>query len=230
MSSKSLFQSCLFVLMFSHPAWPQSTTPSCSCSWIHESESVPNDPAQQLKIQQLHFEGVNKLPVAEMEEIASGLKKRVYGKDDNWLDDLTERVQDEWQAHGYFQVRVKAQFRELVSSSPSKNVAVIMHVDEGEQFRLKEIRFSNGKKFQPSRMRSLFRIKGKDVFDTHLIQHGLGELRKLYNSQGFLNFTSAPEIEINEKERLISLVVDLWEGPQCHIAENTIRGDDQGLA
>lgn len=203
---------------------------NCSVSWLIDSgDDIPQDPAKRVIVQEVLFDGVNKLPISELEGIATQLKSHPYNKDSGWLDDLNNVVHDAWERHGYFKVAVRSRFQELSANSPSLTVAVTMHIDEGEQYRLQDILFVNNQQFDSGQLRELFSISAGDLFNTHTIQEGLEKLRKLYGTRGFINLTAAPQVQVDETSGLISLTIDLEEGQQFRISEVTIKGDEGEL-
>jgi len=193
-----------------------------------DHETLKTSPAKTT-VRELVFEGVNKLPAIAMEEIASAAKNVVYDHDPDWLADLSERVRNSWREYGYFDVCVTARSVPISTHSDSIDVAVSMHVDEGEQYRLGDISFVNAKQYSVDSLRSLFSLNTNDIFNPRLVQQGLDKLRQRYGSQGFINFTAVPEIATDKQQRLIFLMIDVSEGPQFHIAEIAIKEDDHGL-
>jgi len=144
-----------------------------------------------------------------------------------WLDGVQATVQDAWQERGYFKVEVHAQSRELSSSPEVKNVALTFQIDEGEQYRMGQIKFLNGKQFEPTQLRPLFPISEGEIFNTHKIGEGLEKARTAYNEIGFINFIVVPEIVVDGQSLRVSLNLDLDEGKQFRLAAVQVVGSDQ---
>ena len=66
-------------------------------------------------------------------------------------------------------------------------------------------------------LRQAFAIEHDDVFDTEKIQRGLDELRKLYASQGYINFVPVPNTYPNDQTGTVTLRVDIDEGKRFRI-------------
>jgi outer membrane protein insertion porin family len=140
------------------------------------------------------------------------------------LEEDAERVRDALQHSGYFKAIVddpKTNLRTiqggfhipLIQKRPAKVMDITIPLTEGDKFHLKGITFTNNKALPNSaKLRTLFPIKDGDVFDTHLIQKGLENLRKAYGTYGFINFTPVPNTEVDDEKKLISLNIDAEEG------------------
>jgi outer membrane protein insertion porin family len=91
---------------------------------------------------------------------------------------------------------------------------------------LKEITFSGNKAIRNNAaLRSAFKIKDGDIFDTEAIRKGLDELRKSYAALGYINFTPVPNTEADDDKRLISLRIDVDEGKQFYVRRIEFQGN-----
>ncbi len=103
-------------------------------------------------------------------------------------------------------------------------IDIIISVDEGRQYRLKDISFTEETVFPVAAMRRQFPIKAGDIFDTEKIRTGLENLRKLYGASGYINFTPVPDTKIDDDAGLISLDIDIDEGQLFHWGELIVNG------
>jgi outer membrane protein insertion porin family len=191
-------------------------------------EQVASTP--KIKIRRIAFKGNVGLSASELQRIARSLQKTTWDDGSDWLQEIQGRLADAWRRQGYFQQKVRVEERELAHNDQAIDAGLIVHVDAGRQYRLEEIHFLNGKQFPEEQMRQAFPIRGGDVFDTHKIQRGLEHLRKLYGDKGFINFTAAPDTQIDQKLRRISLNIDIEEGKQFRISSVKVVGLDSNLA
>ncbi len=99
-------------------------------------------------------------------------------------------------------------------------------MSEGQQFRLKDITFSGGKAFPNDQLRRLFVIANGDIFNTQMIRVGLDDLRELYSSQGYIDFTPVPNTDAGDETLTVSLKIDLDEGKQFHFGQLVIDGEE----
>lgn len=156
--------------------------------------------------------------------------------DDNSDDEIASRAKYELQREGYFKANVTTSDIQVMRETPTqKLVAVTLRIDEGRQYRLQQIKFDGNRVFTSSQLRQAFAIKDQGVFDTEEIRTGLEELRRLYASKGYINFTPVPNTESDDQVQTVVLSVDIDEGKQFKIGSlmvggNWPEGDQEKLA
>ncbi len=180
---------------------------------------------------QLTFEGDLRMSLSDQDGIAASLKQEAYwGKPDAAASEVEERVRQAWQNHGYFKVRVRAHAHLLTRSPTSEQIAVTVHIDEGQQYRLEGIGFRNNSAISNVvAERNLFPLKEGVVFDRAAIAKGLENLRLAYGELGYVNFSSVPETRFNEERQTISLNIDMDEGKQFYVSSISLLGLDDHL-
>ena len=163
------------------------------------------------------------------------LFSRTY--DSTKLTEDAERVRYFYQTKGYFKALVgdpKTQIHDTsgvrwyfpFKPSPGKAVDITIPVEEGQRYRLKDITFTGNKAVTNTKaLRSLFKIKDGDVFDTEAIRKGLEALRKAYAALGYINFTPVPNTDADDEKRLISLRIDVDEGKQFYVRRIEFQGN-----
>jgi outer membrane protein assembly factor BamA len=105
---------------------------------------------------------------------------------------------------------------------------VTLHVDEGTQYRLKEITFKNNHAVSnASDLRSLFPINNGEIFDREKISKGIELLRKIYQGLGYINATSFPDTQLDGVGGNIALGIDVDEGKLFHVDSVSILGLDE---
>jgi outer membrane protein assembly factor BamA len=190
------------------------------------SDKDPSGP--EVTIADLNFEGDLRMPTRDQDEISTSLKQRMYSGDrDGVTTEVLERVRAAWQDHGFFSVQVRGGANVLTSNPASERIAVRVHVDEGEQYRLGGIRFRNNKAISNvGALRNLFPLKDGDIFSREKVAKGLDNLAFAYGELGYFNFTSIPNTQTNEESQMISLDVDVDEGKQFYVSSISVVGLD----
>lgn len=151
-------------------------------------------------------------------------------------DKIAARARYELLKQGYFKADVSVSDLHVLSETPDqRTVAVTLRISEGQQYRLAQIDFSYNTAFASAQLRKAFPINDHDVFDTEKIRLGLEELRKLYASKGYINFTPVPNTYSNDQAGTVALRVDIDEGKQFKIGSlmvwgNWPEGDQEKLA
>ncbi len=192
-----------------------------------QEEAQAQQPEPHIKLVRLVFRGQTGLPRQELAQIARSLKDRTYDDNSSWLEELAVRIQDAFQQRGYFKPFVEyPRPRQLLGSRTERRFAVNVLVDAGNRYRLNRIDIRNGTQFAYAEARAFFHIHDGDIFDTHAIQQGIEDMRKAYQTRGFLNFASVPSLVIDEDRAFINLLLDLEEGQQFRLGHVKILGLD----
>lgn len=202
------------------------------------SESYPDplqppptpDPFPERILDTVEFEGANHLPDANRQELISSLKNHVFYNGDGWLDDATHLVSEFWRDRGYFKVNVTAKKKILNPGSAPEYVELTFHVEEGPQYRLKDIRFRSSDPdiplvFPPEQLRKLIPMKDGDLISVGAMRDGLEALKQLYDSRGYIDFTSTPVTDIDDESNQISLIFDLDQELQFRIEKIDFLGN-----
>jgi hypothetical protein len=200
-------------------------------------ESCPPSPppgageSEQITLSDVEVDGAYQLAVPDLDQLIMSLKRRTYtGTVDEATSEVLERVRGGWQERGYFKVEVSGNATILSSGPDHETIALSIHVIEGKQYRLGNITFRGNTVFADmKRLRDIFVINDGDLFNREKISQGLIALRKAYGEFGYINFTSVPETNFDEDNRLVYLTVSLDEGKQFSVSGITIRGSDEGL-
>jgi outer membrane protein assembly factor BamA len=147
-------------------------------------------PQRKVVIDAVNFDGPIHLPNSIREQLITELKQREFDGDYDWLGEIQEvPVRGAWQDQGYFRVNSTAQARIISSDSTIQHVSVIVHVDEGLQYRLGDVSFREGDPDDPlpfpaEELRKLVPLREGDLFNVEKIREGLEALKKLYDSNG----------------------------------------------
>jgi outer membrane protein insertion porin family len=154
------------------------------------------------------------------------------------LEEDAERVREAYQEHGYFKVTVedpKTQLRDKRGGftiippfhrGAGKMMDITIPIEEGDKYKLKQIIFKNNKAILNTQLlRNQFPIKDGDTFDRSKVAKGFDNLKKAYGEIGYINFTSVPDIEIDDEHKLLTLNVDVEEGKPFLVRRIEFQGN-----
>ncbi len=154
------------------------------------------------------------------------------------LSEDTELVRDAFQRQGYFKAVVQdpqTKIRDtgssgfhipLIMHGPGKVVDITIPVEEGDRYRLKEIKFTGNKAIKnTAALRRAIPMKDGDIFNIEMVRKGLKNLRDIYGEGGYINFTPVPDTQFDEDKKLISLTIDLDEGKPFYVRRIEFKGN-----
>jgi outer membrane protein assembly factor BamA len=158
--------------------------------------------------------GTQTLSATDLARMTGELAGNCFNDDS---DEMGERVRALFQDRGYFMAEVKSV--KLKPGDPlasPKPVTMEADVVEGSQFRVGEIAFAGYRAFSAEKLRQQFPLKTGAVFERGKVAAGLESLRKLYGTNGYLDFIAIPETQPGSNG-IMKLTLTFQEGPQYRL-------------
>ena len=192
------------------------------CAAAQTATSAPDITVRRLTLTTV----TDRLPLDARQQIIRDIQSRTY-KHANSEEEIAERVRYACQVHGFFKAVMGRPSVTVLSETPQQEIVDIsLAVNEGEQYRLKDISFTGEKAFSAEELRAEFHIVDGDIFNTEKIRQGLDALRKLYAAKGYVNFTPVPNTQADDAAHTISLLIDTDEGAQFRIGRLVLDGPE----
>jgi outer membrane translocation and assembly module TamA len=129
---------------------------------------------------------------------------------------------------GYAKALVSAVAKPVADDSANRQFDIVIKIDYGQRYSLREVHFINAKAFSEAELLKTMPIQPGEIFNRAKISEGLQRLQQLYDTAGYLNFTSIPHTQFDEASAAISLTIDVDEGKLFHWGELHITGLDAG--
>ena len=136
-----------------------------------------------------------------------------------------ENIRDVYRDHGYYFALAKEPETKMVDTrrrypffffswGRGKRVDLTIPVEEGLQYRLGKFVIRGNKLFKQEQLATILKLKPGDVFSLAKVRKAMENYTKLYGQFGYINFTASPDIEPDNKRRLINLALDFEEDKQ----------------
>ncbi len=173
-----------------------------------------------IKVRHVELRDGNQLSSHQKSVIVRELKREC----DCWpcalSDEVSEQIREMYQWFGYFQAVADVDIRQTGYDS----YAVVARVQEGPQYRLRDIEFVGARAFPVAQLRRLFSVQPDEPFDTRQIRAGLDAVRRLYSRNGYINFTPVPDTQVDPAAHTILLRIDLNEGTRFRFGPLLLTG------
>jgi outer membrane protein insertion porin family len=140
-----------------------------------------------------------------------------------------EKVLKLYREKGYHSARVDYEVKELKENQ----VGIVIRIEEGKKFFIKEIVFKGNEKIREKELRSRMETKergwlswitGSGLYNKETLKNDIERLSAYYYNKGYINHKIAePEVKIGEK--WISILISIQEGDQYRIGDVTLKGD-----
>jgi len=147
----------------------------------------------------------------------SGVYKR-----ENFKTDLL-RLEMFYRDHGY----LKAAIGEPVIDIREKEekIYITIPVEEGPQYSISKIVFSGDGTFTEQELKAKVKIKEGQVFNLSELREDISALSQLYSSKGFAYADIIPQREMNDKDKTVSLDIQIDKGEKIYIGKIAIKGN-----
>lgn len=160
---------------------------------------------------------------------------KTYDKD-KILADLELNVRTLYQDNGYFYVVLKEPQTKMTDTKHrwpffffswgrGKRVDVTIPVEEGVQYRLGKFVIRGNKLFKHEQIAPVLQLKTGDVFNLGKVRKSIENFQKLYGAYGYINFTATPDIEPDNKKKVINLALDFEEEKQYFVHRVEFSGN-----
>ncbi len=147
-----------------------------------------------------------------------------------------EQVRELYRSHGYFYALPKEPKIKMVDTrrrwpfffyswGRGKHVDLTIPVEEGVQYRLGKFVIRGNKLFKQEQLAPILQLKPGDIFDLSKVRKSIESYSKLYGQFGYINFTASPDIEPDNKKRLINLALDFEEEKQYFVHRIEFQGN-----
>jgi len=201
-----------------------------------EEPRRPLEMIQNIIIDELRFDGPIHISDSDRQQLVSELKQHDLSDATDWLEEFREvGIKGMWRDRGYFKVEATAKEETVRKDSAGGHVLVIVHVDEGPQYRLGSVQFRSSDPdvplaFPPEELRKLIPLSEGDIFAAEKIREGLDALKLLYGSEGYIDFVAEPLTDIDDgHEHRISLVMELDQQKQYRLGKIEVFGPNPAV-
>lgn len=145
-----------------------------------------------------------------------------FYREDEIKADL-ERIKELYHNNGYVDVAVSAP---VVTLSPDKKKMFIeISVSEGEQYRIGEVSFKNNILYNNTELYQHVETALGEVYNKAALKRDIDNILELYTEKGYAVADVNPKIDVNRKERLISITLLITEGEIFRIGRIKIKGN-----
>ena len=159
---------------------------------------------------------------------------KTYDKDRVYAD--LENLRDLYRDHGYFYALPKEPQTKMVDTGRrwpfffwswgrGKQVDLKIPIEEGVQYRLGRFVIRGNKLFKQEQLAPVLQLKPGDVFALSRVRKAIETFTKLYGQFGYINFTASPDIEPDNKRKVINLALDFEEDKQFSVHRIQFSGN-----
>lgn len=202
------------------------------CAPAQKAVAPSSAPDSNTAIREVSFENVTALFSPDQQKLVQELQQ----KDPAWVtkqspEQLSSFIEDRvlalYQDRGYWRAKISAKVTWVRGSGAQRQVDVLISaINEGEQYWLKEVRWSGVTAFSEGELQKAMGIRAWDLVSRSKLSSGLEALRKLYNSRGYVAWSATPQTEFDDNAHSVSLLVRVQEDGPFRFGTLSIEGLD----
>jgi outer membrane protein insertion porin family len=102
---------------------------------------------------------------------------------------------------------------------------ITIKIEENQQYRIGEVKVTGNKQFNENVIKAVMAMVPGQVFNDTLMRKGFENLKKLYGSRGYINFSAVPVPVFDEEKRLVNLTVNIDEDRQFVVNRISFSGN-----
>ncbi len=140
--------------------------------------------------------------------------------------DIEMNLKAFYKEHGYMQVQVGTPVTRIFEGprgmipmfrKTRQQFFVEIPIEAGDQYRLGKLELKNCGNFDCEKLTAIFGLKPGDVVDFKKIKDTLEQIKKLYGSIGYINWSYLPEQRFDPKNKTMDLVLDFQPDKQFFV-------------
>ena len=192
----------------------------------------------KVKIQNIVFEGNDKLSDKKLQKALKNTKKKRLGRfwkkskyiEEDYDDDLDLLI-DKYAENGYRDARVLS---DTIVKVDENNIDVKIKVQEGNQYYFGDIDFVGNSVYTDKQLQTYMRIKKGAVYNGVELRKRIADdskpdaqdITSLYQNNGYL-FSSINPVEVSAENDTINFEIRIVEGKETFLDHVTVNGNDK---
>jgi len=147
-----------------------------------------------------------------------------------------ENIRDLYRDHGYYFAQAKEPDTKMIDTGRrwpfffwswghGKRVDIKIPVEEGVQYRLGAFHIIGNTLFKQEQLAPVLGMKPGDIFALSKVRKANENYTKLYGQYGYINFTASPDVEPDNRKKVINLTLDFEEDNQFRVHRIEFSGN-----
>src|SRR5438093_1041188 len=121
---------------------------------------------------------------------------------------------------------------------PPNSIALTFKVNEGpkvriqkiaiegnDQYRVGEVKVTGNKQFNELLIRAILGLVPGEIFNEERLRKSFENLKKLYGSRGYINFTAVPQQDFDETKKIVNLNINVDEDRKFFVNRIAFAGN-----
>lgn len=136
-----------------------------------------------------------------------------------------DRLREHYLNHGYLEVQVAAP--KVTLSEDKEWFDITIPIVEGDQFRIREIRYQGNALFETERLADRTKSKEGEIFNRGQIRQDIMSMVDLYGERGYIFANVVPQLSPNIEDKTVDVSFQVTEDDPVKVREIHITGNDK---
>jgi outer membrane protein insertion porin family len=102
---------------------------------------------------------------------------------------------------------------------------ITLKVEENDQYKIGDVKVIGVKEFNENVIKAVLGLVPEQVFNESMLRKGFDNLKKLYGSRGYVNFSPVPLQDLDDEKKLVNLTINIDEDQQFSVNRITFTGN-----
>jgi outer membrane protein insertion porin family len=102
---------------------------------------------------------------------------------------------------------------------------ITINVEENDQYRVGTVKVTGNKRFNELVIQAILGLVPGEIFNEERLRKSFENLKKLYGSQGYINFTAVPLQDFDETKKIVNLNINVDEERQYYVNRIAFAGN-----
>lgn len=191
-----------------------------------------------IQIRNFEFQGAAESDIPALKAASERLDGKEYSR--TTLHSLVQKqLLPVYYSHGYLKAEFGTPEPKVVKEPSTQSttddlrnltiVDVIFPVTPGRQYTLKALDWSGNHEFTTAQLQKIVRAEPGQPANTVRLGQNLKEIQTLYGSRGYVTARITPEPAFDDNAGMVSIQLNVKEGPVFHMGDLEYRGLDNSL-
>ena len=102
---------------------------------------------------------------------------------------------------------------------------ITIKIEENDQYRVGDVKVTGNKQFNEVLVKAILGLVPGEIFNEERLRKSFENLKKLYGSRGYINFTAVPVQDFDEAKKLVNLNINIDEDRQFYVNRIAFAGN-----
>ena len=102
---------------------------------------------------------------------------------------------------------------------------ITIKIEENDQYRIGEVKVTGNKLFTGDQIKAVLGLVPGEIFNEVALRKSFENLKKVYDTRGYINFTAVPLQDVDGPKKLVNLTVNIEEDRQFKVNRIAFAGN-----